>query len=59
MDLFCYKKPLLFFFGMIFQRKYCNKNKKIRANELEENFSYDAKNNNDKKIIEDECENKI
>ena len=50
---------LLFFFGMIFQRKYCNKNRKIRANELEENFSYDAKNNNDKKIIEDECENKI
>ena len=50
---------LLFFFGMIFQRKYCNKNRKIRANELEENFSYDAKNNNDKKIIEDESENKI
>ena len=50
---------LLFFFGMIFQRKYCNKNRKIRANELEENFSYEAKNNNDKKIMEDENENKI
>ena len=50
---------LLFFFGMIFQRKYCNKNRKIRANELEENFSYEANNNNDKKIIEEESENKI
>ena len=51
---------LLFFFGMIFQRKYCNKNRKIRANELEENFSYDAKNNNDKKIMDEENgENKI
>ena len=41
---------------MFFQRKYCNKNRKIRANELEENFSYESKFNNDKNknIIKDE-----
>ena len=55
---------LLIFFGMIVQRKYFNKNRKIRANELEENFSYESKNNdeskfeinNDKKIINEENE---
>ena len=53
---------LLIFFGMIIQRKYFNKNRKIRANELEENFSYEGKNtdenklevNDDKKIIKEE-----
>ena len=50
---------LLFFFGMIFQRKYFNKNRKIRANELEENFSYEGKNDNSKKIIEEDNEIKV
>ena len=53
---------LLIFFGMIIQRKYFNKNRKMRANELEENFSYEGKNtdenklevNDDKKIIKDD-----
>ena len=48
-------------FGMFIQRKFFNKNRKIRANELEENFSYEGKNNNnidDKKIIKDDTENK-
>ena len=54
---------LLIFIGMIIQRKYFNKNRKIRANELEENFSYESSNNkevnkfeingNDKMIKED------
>ena len=39
---------LLIIFGMYFQRKCFNKNRKIRANELEENFSYESKLNNDK-----------
>ena len=44
-------------FGMIIQRKFFNKNRKMRANELEENFSYEGKNNNeDKKIIKDDKE---
>ena len=34
---------LLFILGMFIQKKYCNKNRKIRANELEENFSYMGK----------------
>ena len=54
---------LLIFFGMIIQRKYFNKNRKIRANELEENFSYESKNNdennNDKKIINEENEKNV
>ena len=53
---------LLVILGMIVQRKFFNKNRKLRANELEENFSYESKNNyennleinNDKKIIRDE-----
>ena len=53
---------LLVFFGMIIQRKYFNKNRKIRANELEENFSYEGRNteqnnlevNEDKKIINED-----
>ena len=53
---------LLVILGMIVQRKFFNKNRKLRANELEENFSYEGKNNyennleinNDKKIIRDE-----
>ena len=52
---------LLVCLGMIIQKKYFNKNRKIRANELEENFSYESKNNNDnnndKKIIKDDNEN--
>ena len=55
---------LLIFIGMIIQKKYFNKNRKIRANELEENFSYDSKNrdaekfeiSNDKKIIKEDIE---
>ena len=48
--------------GMFIQRKFFNKNRKIRANELEENFSYEGKNNNDdnnnnNKIIKDDNEN--
>ena len=39
---------LLIFLGMIIQRKYFSKNRKIRANELEENFSYEGKEKNDK-----------
>ena len=35
---------------MFFQKKCFNKNRKIRANELEENFSYESKFNNDKNI---------
>ena len=34
---------------MIIQKKYFSKNRKIRANELEENFSYESNFNNDKK----------
>ena len=52
---------LLIFFGMVIQRKYFNKNRKIRANELEENFSYEIKNkkeiNDNKKIINENYEN--
>ena len=52
-------------FGMIIQKKYFNKNRKLRANELEENFSYESRNHNeknmqindDKKIIKEENEN--
>ena len=49
---------LLIFIGMIIQRKYFNKNRKIRANELEENFSYESSKNKeangmDKMIKED------
>ena len=45
---------LLILFGMFCQRKYFNKNRKIRANELEENFSYESNNNKNKKIIKEE-----
>ena len=54
---------LLVFFGMIIQRKFFGKNRKIRANELEENFSYESRNSEnkmdskDKKIINEEIEN--
>ena len=52
---------LLVCLGMIIQKNYFNKNRKIRANELEENFSYVSKNNNDnnddKKIIKEDNEN--
>ena len=37
------------FFGMIIQIKVFNKNRRIRANELEDNFSYDSKFINDRK----------
>ena len=50
---------LLIFIGMIIQRKYFNKNRKIRANELEENFSYESSNNkdvNNNKIITEDNE---
>ena len=51
---------LLIFFGMLIQRKYFNKNRKIRANELEENFSYESYNNKDintsNKIIKEDNE---
>ena len=36
---------LLVCLGMIIQKKYFSKNRKMRANELEENFSYEGKNN--------------
>ena len=48
---------LLILFGMFCQRKYFNKNRKIRANELEENFSYESNNinnKNNKSIIKEE-----
>ena len=51
---------LFTFIGMFIQKKFFNKNRKIRANELEENFSYEGKNNsnnNNKKIIKDENDN--
>ena len=35
-------------FGMYIQRKCCSTNRKLRANELEENFSYEGKLNIDK-----------
>ena len=43
---------LLIYFGMIIQKKCFNKNRKIRANELDENFNYESKNdeNNDNKL---------
>ena len=50
---------LLIFFGMIIQKKYFNKNRKIRANELEENFRYESSNNkdtNNNKIIKEDNE---
>ena len=58
---------LLIFLGMIIQKKYCNKNRKIRANELEENFSYESKNNDgdkqdindDKKILKEDYEKNV
>ena len=58
---------LLVILGMIVQRKFFNKNRKLRANELEENFSYESKNNyeneleinNDKKIINDEDDKNV
>ena len=36
---------ILVCFGMVIQKKYFNKNRKIRANELEENFSYESNKN--------------
>ena len=36
---------LLVCLGMIIQKKYFSKNRKMRANELEENFIYEGKNN--------------
>ena len=56
---------LLIFFGMIIQKKCFNKNRKVRVNELEENFNYESKNdednegnkldiNGENKIIKDE-----
>ena len=33
---------------MVIQKKYFNKNRKLRANELEDNFSYESKLNSDK-----------
>ena len=55
---------LLIYFGMIIQKKCFNKNRKIRANELDENFNYESKNdennenklgiNGDNEIIKDE-----
>ena len=41
---------IFIYFGMIIQKKYFSKNRKIRANELEENFSYESNFNNDKDI---------
>ena len=56
---------LLIFFWMIIQKKFFNKNRKVRANELDENFNYVSKNdednegnkldiNGENKIIKDE-----
>jgi len=36
---------ILVCFGMVIQKKYFNKNRKLRANELEENFSYESNKN--------------
>ena len=41
---------LFIIIGMYFQRKFFGNNRKIRANELEENFSYESKFNDDKNI---------
>ena len=41
---------LLVLFGMFCQRQFFNKNRKIRANELEENFSYESNFNTNKNI---------
>ena len=41
---------LFIIIGMYFQRKFFGNNRKIRANELEENFSYESNFNNDKNI---------
>ena len=45
---------------MYFQRKFFGNNRKIRANELEENFSYESYNNKDintsNKIIKEDNE---
>jgi len=52
---------LLILIGMYIQNKYCNKKKKIKANELtEESFSYEDENNNKNKekfLIENNNEN--
>ena len=48
--------------GMVIQKKMCNKDRKIRANELDDNFNYESSNNeenilvnnDDKKIIKDD-----
>ena len=55
---------LLIYFGMIIQKKCFNKNRKVRVNELEENFNYESKEdknnenklgiNGDNEIIKDE-----
>jgi len=42
---------LFIFVGMIIQRKVFNKNRRMRANELEDNFSYDSKFINEGKSI--------
>ena len=39
---------IVLFLGLYIQRKFFNKGRKIRANELEENFSYEGKFNNSK-----------
>ena len=53
---------LLILFGMFCQKKFFNRNRKIRANELEDNFSYESNFNNNKdyknkKIINEEENN--
>ena len=45
---------ILILFGMIIQRKYFNKNRRIRANELEDNFTYESYYNKKNNIINEE-----
>ena len=58
---------VLVFFGMVIQRKFFSKYRKIRANELEDNFRYESRSddekkleiNDDKKIIKEDNEKNI
>lgn len=52
--------------GMVIQKKFCNKDRRLRANELDDNFNYESHNddnnilaiNDDKKLIKEDDDDK-
>ena len=51
---------------MVIQKKFCNKDRRLRANELDDNFNYECHNddnnilaiNDDKKLIKEDDDDK-